>query len=331
MISGEFNLTELKNVENKTARPKTAQARIAALKAAGIDTSNYFPMGEDMVVKVVDGVPVQVMDDDPVYGSIANGGYIGHYKLFRRWVMSQMFHMLRDMEQSGKSFNALLQHKGYEYSFRMLEKELYDQMKMHEHGDVKCFSQRNRWFNKDVAYHMLTKYIDNLHDYVEDKLIYRQNSRGERVPKHTCKGVAYVRIGGKNIFVTDLNKKVYEPLLKLACRAANSASPKELWLAVRDFNRTKTKITSKTKQDDHFIDAYKGSGAYFTMRNLVMFHGARFFKSYGGKMNESESLSRIEESAVAYSNEGWRMMGVLKQLINESGISVSAKIDEWRK
>ena len=49
IISGEFSLTEVKNVVNKSAKPKTAAARIAALKAAGIDTSNYFPMGEEMV------------------------------------------------------------------------------------------------------------------------------------------------------------------------------------------------------------------------------------------------------------------------------------------
>lgn len=76
IISGEFTMTEVANADtqaqsqNTTApKAKSAAARIAALKAAGVDVSNYFPMGEEMVVKVVDGVPVQVTDDDPVFAA----------------------------------------------------------------------------------------------------------------------------------------------------------------------------------------------------------------------------------------------------------------------
>lgn len=74
IISGEFTISELKkDAQCTTAKPKTARQRIDALKAAGIDTSNYFPMGEEMVVRVVDGIPVQVTDDDPIYDKIAQG------------------------------------------------------------------------------------------------------------------------------------------------------------------------------------------------------------------------------------------------------------------
>lgn len=119
MISGEFTINELTTTGNTAAKPtqgkKTAAARIAALKAAGVDTSNYFPMGEEMVIKVVDGVPEQVADDDPIFCKIAEGGYINHYKLFRRWVMAQMFRTLRYMKGSGRNFNETLQLTGYEY------------------------------------------------------------------------------------------------------------------------------------------------------------------------------------------------------------------------
>lgn len=74
IISGDFTISELTAPKPSNAsKPKTAADRIAALKAAGIDTSCFFPMGSDMVVKVVDGVPVQVLDDDPIYQSIASG------------------------------------------------------------------------------------------------------------------------------------------------------------------------------------------------------------------------------------------------------------------
>lgn len=325
IISGEFSLTEVKNVENKQTKPKTAAARIAALKAAGIDTSSYFPLGEEMVVKVVDGIPVQVTDDDPIYNKLQNGGYIGHYKLFRRWVMAQMFHMLRQMETSSDNFNEILQRKGYEYQWRMLENELYAQMKMDKHGDRTCLGQRVQWFNKDVAADMIYDYITKLQKYITDNLMYRLNRKGQKVYLHKCKGLPYVRIGNKNIFVADLEAKVYRPLADIAFKLTRNIPVKETYELVRKFNRTHKKLLASTKQSYDFINAYKGSGAYFTMRNLVMFHGARFLG-----MNETQSLSHIERKADAYKEEGWRMMGVLKQLISDSGISIQGKIDEWK-
>lgn len=85
-----------------------------------------------------------------------------------------------------------------------------------------------------------------------------------------------------------------------------------------------------SEQADAFITAYKGSGSYYTMRNLIMFHGARFMKN-GRKMSETNSLKELESKAKLYDEEGWRMLGVLKQLIKESNIDIQGKILEWKK
>ena len=327
IISGEFSLTEVKNVVNKSAKPKTAAARIAALKAAGIDTSNYFPMGEEMVVKVVDGVPVQVMDDDPIYNKIAGGGYIGHYKLFRRWVMAQTFSILRTMEQTRLSCNEILQSRGYEYQWRVLEEELYAQAKMLKHGDTECLTQRSRWFNGAVAGDMVRHYICSLKDYIESNLMYRRKSDGEKTFKHRCKGTPYVRLGNRNVFVEDLESKVYSPLVEIGYQL-NHANAQKAYELVHKFNKERKHLLWNTKMSPRFVNAYKGSGAYFTMRNLIMFHGARFMG-----MTESKSLTHVEGKAKAYasSDEGWRMTGVMKQLISDSNISIQGKINEWRK
>lgn len=81
---------------------------------------------------------------------------------------------------------------------------------------------------------------------------------------------------------------------------------------------------------DAFITAYKGSGSYYTMRNLIMFHGARFVKN-GRKMSEANSLKELDSKAKLYDEEGWKMLGVLKQLIKDNNISVQGKILEWKK
>ena len=330
MISGEFTINELTTTGKTAAKPtqgkKTAAARIAALKAAGVDTSNYFPMGEEMVIKVVDGVPEQVADDDPIFSKIAEGGYINHYKLFRRWVMAQMFRVLRYMEKSGRNFNETLQLSGYEYQWRVLENEFYAQSKMEKHGDSVSLLQRMRWFNGEVASGMVGDYQRKLQRYIETELMYRTNSRGEKVYKHKCKDVPYVRLAGRNIFVADLQTKVYSPLFYLSAKMRTAKSAKELCALVFKFNSERKSLRGNIKQSEDFINAFKGSGAYFTMRNLIMFHGARF-----RGMNENNSLLYMETKAEEYKTEGWRMMGVMKQLIADSGISVEAKIAEWKK
>lgn len=148
--------------------------------------------------------------------------------------------------------------------------------------------------------------------------------------KHTCKGNPYVRLQNKDIFVSDLEKKVFVPLCDLARKMCDSKTYKEVYDAVHEFNKNRKHLAWDTKQADAFITAYKGSGSYYTMRNLIMFHGARFMKN-GRKMSESNSLKELESKAKSYEEQGWRMLGVLKQLIKESGINIQGKIDEWKK
>lgn len=338
-ITGENLNIVTNNVEATAATKKTkAQMRLEALKAAGVDVSKYFPLGDDQLIKIENGAAVPVdMDDatiDAVGKKIVEGGYVSNWKLFRRWVMSQMFHMLRQMETDKLTFNEVLQRKGYEYQWRMLENELYAQVKMSEHGDLDNVGSRNRWFNGDVASDMATDYISKLRSYVDNNLIWNvkkdKDGNEKKAYKHTCKGNPYVRLQNKDIFVSDLEKKVYTPLREIANEMAAVATYKQLYAVVRKFNKNRKHLEWNTKQADAFINAYKGSGAYYTMRNLIMFHGARFLKN-GRKMSESNSLKELESKAKSYDEQGWRMLGVLKQLIKESGIDIQGKMDEWKK
>lgn len=340
-ITGENIKVVANNVEVNAAcagKKTKAQMRLEALKAAGVDTSKYFPLGDDKLIKIENGAAVPVdMDDatiDAVGKQIVEGGYVSNWKLFRRWVMSQMFHMLRDMEKDGKSFNEVLQHKGYEYQWRMLENELYAQMKMCDHKDYENVKARNRWFNGVVAHDMAIDYISKLRSYIDDKCIYTvkedKDGNKKKTYKHTCKGNPYVRLQNEDIFVADLEKKVYAPLGNLARKMYDSNTYKEVYDAVHEFNKNRKHLSWDTKQSDAFINAYKGSGSYYTMRNLIMFHGARFWKN-GRKMSEANSLKELESKAKLYDEEGWRMLGVLKQLIIENDIDIQGKINEWHK
>lgn len=319
MISGEFSINEVANT-NGASQPKpnkkTASARIEALKAAGVDVSNFFAMGDDMVVRVDNGVPTQVLNDDPVFAKIASSGYIAHNKLYRRWVMAQMFHMLREMnenKQSRLSFTGVLQNRGYEYSWKMVEQELLAQYKMFKHGDMESFNERNRWFNKDIVAEMAEDYLDHLRKVVE------------RIKEHKCRGRLYKRIFGKNVFSDEIESVVFPPIAWAVNTIREAKSAYQLYKAVVAFNRDRHSLRWETKQSKAFVDAYKGSGAFFTMKNLILFHGARFH----GFTTVKQSLARME--VFTLNLEGWELLGAMKQLIEDSGISVEKKIAEWKK
>lgn len=319
MISGEFTINEVANAKG-TSQPKpnkkSAQARIEALKAAGVDVSNFFAMGDDMVVRVDNGVPTQVLDDDPIFAKIASGGYIAHSKLYRRWVMAQMFHMLREMNEDKRnslSFTEVLQNRGYEYSWKMVEQELLAQYKMFKHGDMESFNERNRWFNKQVVTEMAKDYLDHLREVVES------------IKERKCRGRLYKRIFGKNVFSDEIESVVFTPIVWAINAIREAKSAYQLYKAVVAFNRDRHNLHWRAKQSKAFVDAYKGSGAYFTMKNLILFHGARFNSFATVKL----SLARMEDFASKL--EGWELLGAMKQLINDSGISVEKKIAEWSK
>ncbi len=323
MISGEFDIHEVSNTAataaqaTKSTLPRKAQERIEALRKAGIDTSNLFAMGEEMVVRVVDGVPAQVDDDDPIFAKIGESGFIGNYKLYRRWVMAQMFRMLRDMEKWNHNMNEYIQrHHGYEYQWEMVEKELLDQWKMHKHGDTESFRERNRWFDRDVVGKMCADYMDKLRMYV-DGLTTRH-----------CHGKPYKTIRGHHYFVKDLQEAIYDVIDRRIEDVLRARTPQALYEAVKKFNRARVELHWNAKHSDAFINAYKGAGGFFTMKNLILFHDCRFYVN-GKRTSVNWSLDKLDLFAQSYQFEGWRMIGVMKDLMRVNNISVERKLKEW--
>lgn len=318
MISGDFTLSEMQQVSNNSnaaavAPTKKAQERINALKKAGVDTSNLFAMGEGMVVRVVGGIPTQVFDDDPVWKAIMEAGTVPDRRLFRRWVLAQTFYMLRH------DYTTQMKWKGYEYTWRMVEEELRVQAKLHGH-DIENFTLRNRFFNKAVVLGMIKSYNEDVRDYV-NKLKVRH-----------CKGVEYKRIYGRDVFVEDIDTKVYAPIRLAEFKVEKATTPKALYEAVRALNKARVPMHNGTTQSPSWVDAYKGAGAYFSMQNLIRFHGMKLHKP-----NTRSYTTLSGENAIDFLNEcstqkhGWELLGMLKEAIKYNGIDIAKKMKEWEK
>lgn len=290
------------------------------LAERGIDASKYFsiksPGGVDVLMKWGDnGAPEQVADDDPIVIIIRKSGNVPNRRLFRRWVMAQMFRGLTFKGWRGNAggFTEWMKCHGYFYTWKQTIEELRVQSVLYR-NDEENFRMRNRWFNKDVAHAMCIDYINQLDEYIASREI------------HRCKGVPYKKIGSRNVFISDIDFKILRPLREAARRVHNATTPSELYNAMRDFRQLIPHATELGfQQCREWQDAYKGSGAYFTMRNLIMFHGC----NYVGCGNYDESLRELDKYATRC--EGYELLGALKRMLRQNHIDIEKKMAEWRK
>ena len=288
------------------------------LERRGIDTSKYFsipsPKGDDVLMRWNEnGTPEKVDENDPVIVAIRKAGYVPNRRLFRRWPMAQMFRGFIYRGWDGeRGFTAWMKNKGYQYTWKQTIEELRVQAILAE-KDKENFIMRNRWFNKDVAVSMCKDFILQLRDYVDGRII------------HKCKGVPYRIIGSKNIFLSDISSKVFRPLEKALEKVKRADSPQDLYVAMHNFHSIFPVKHPKFDQSREWQDAYKGSGAYYTMRNLIMFHDAKYVDCSG----YSESLRELDN--YAQDCYGYEMLGALKVMIRQNGIDIEAKMAEWKK
>ena len=322
-VTGQFTRSQREDINHKptTSNPKNmkAEAKIEALRKAGVNVDNLFSMkgvnGQETIGRLENGLFTIVDDNDPIFDAITKGGAINNPKLYRRWVMAQVFHMLATGD-----FIKALQRKGYAYQWTMLIEELRVQAKMVE-NDPYNFRERNLYFDRDRVYKIAQDYLDKLVEHVKE------------LPRKRCKGVPYVTLRGRNIFESDLNTKLYKSFRHQICNILGAKTPIALYQATVDFYKLvrATWINYDIPMSLDFKDSYKGAGAFFTMKNMILFHGCRFRNERGRFMSQHNSENLLYAKAEEYKTEGWRLFGLMKKLIADNGVNLQKKMAEWRK
>lgn len=300
--------------------------RMEQLMNAGINTNKYFtfelPEGlepgskvhlvidESGAPKVVPGMLSQEGKshlDDLV--NIINDGYVRNTKLHRRWVTAQMFRMLNYKSYDGTEtgYNAALKRYGYQYTFDMMLEEVRRLSKL-EVRDAESFEERSHFFTKDVVVKTCEDYLDKLKEFI--------NSKATK----NCKGVPYKRVKGQNIFVEDLPKKIYQPLQYKINRIKWADSYVDMYKELRNFMKDMIRLPWDTKKSAVWIDAYKGNGAYYTCKNLIMYHNCcvRNDGMFVSFYTRDESMGILKGKLDEYYGEGWRMFAFMKKLITDN-------------
>ena len=302
--------------------------RMNKLANAGIDTGKYFninlpeglaPGATISVVINENGQPVVVSEKktDTVAEQIIADGYVRNTKLHRRFVMAQMFQMLNYVSFDGhdRGYHGYLNRMyDYDYTLKMMLEEVKVLSKL-ERRDRESFAERSHFFTKQVVMDVLSDYIKKLKDYVDS------------LPVKKCKGVPYKRVKGKNVFVEDLNKKVYSPLANYIWSIKYSRDYSEMYLFLNHFIQNMVKLPYNTPKSKVWVDTFKGEGAYYTLKNLVMFHGC-VVKDEHGTLTQYGSMQELKYKLNQYQGEGWRMFALMKKVIADNNFDFSKRMKD---
>lgn len=330
--------------ENKTMK-KSRENRMEALKAANIETGKYFSItlpeglkpGSTINVTISeDGSPVIVSpekkrnsEEESFLSQIYEDGYVRNTRLHRRWVMAQMFRMLNYKSYyTGKSgYDAYLNdHYGYQYQFEMMLEEIRVLAELQDR-DIKAFNERSRFFIPDVVSATCNDYINKLEIYVN------------KLPVHKCKGVPYKKVFGRNIFVEDLNKYVYYPqksnfadvkqvVINIRNHHSMTFSYKNLYRVLRKFCANMYKLPNETPKCKEWKDAFKGEGSYYTLMNLIKFHGCRVPGVKGNMMSLKDSLADVENAVEQYRGLYYKLFAYMKYVIKANNFDFNKRMKE---
>lgn len=340
-IEEKSNKKENKDMMNN--RKNNKENRVAALKAAGMNTGKYFsislPEGLQPGAKInitidENGVPVfdgdgnniktnsaLTPDEKALLNQVCVDGYVKNSKLHRRWVMAQMFRMLNYESYDGKRFGYdayLNDNYGYMYQFDMILEEIRVLGKLQER-DMGEFNKRKRFFNDQVVVDLIKDYKTKLKKYIE------------KLPIRKCKGTPYKRICEKNIFVEDIYQKVLIPFDNVAYNVVYNMTPDtnymKLYLVLKRLVKfaKQYKLPFETPKCKEWKNAYKGAGSYYTLMNMVKFHNCRANGMYG-----LDGVYFIEMLTDQYGETGeyYKLFAFLKKTIEDNHFDFGLRMKE---
>lgn len=300
-------------------------------KTMDLGTINFKGMTQEEKNEVLKAMGFNLFDftnsvdkTDSVVQEIYENGYIKNEKLHRRWITAQTLRLLGWYYgvTKEKSWNGSLYTKdewtnnvnskyNWTYIFKMLANE-YNSL-----AHLKGISFREEIFSPNRLHTILDEYIKCLREYFDS------------LRTKNCKGVPYKTIGGRNVFISDFEKKVVTPMKLFFAndiqRSAISKDYKALYYGLTVFlSKYFIKLPNSTPLSKTWVDMFKKAGAYYTMENLIKYSGLKLVNYKTDELlNRDDSLKYLEECK---SQQGYQLLALLKRSLEVNDFKFSEVI-----
>lgn len=232
--------------------------RTETLRNNGIDTSKYFTLvvNEDMPK----GTRINIEVDKayaPIAKQIKEDGYVKNTKLHRRWVAAQYLRMLKHKDGWHGYLNT---YYGYDYQFDMMTEEVRVLAKL-ARRDLEVYNERKHFFDFKTIHKVVKDYVADVEKYLAE------------LPRKNCKGRPYVYVSKfGNCFVSDIDGRILTPIKTMANVCSNCYSYEDMYNLLCAFKKVMIKLPYNTRKSKAWVNAFQAEGAYYTLKNLIMFH-----------------------------------------------------------
>lgn len=284
--------------------------RIEILKHNGVNTGRYFTLLVEQDIPAGTRINISIEENEAIAKEIIESGYVRNTRLHRRFVCAQYFRML---ESEFGWYGYLNRNYDYMYQFKMMIEEVRV-LKELSKRDAETFKERSQFF----TYKVVAKVLD---DYFKDMCKYIGG-----LPQKKCKGQPYVYVKGYgNVFVKDLDTKIINPIRGAIdrCKECDSFAKLHYQLAMMKF--VMIKLPYYTKKSKTWIDAFQREGAFYTLKNLIMFHGVKLSHLGGTCKTQEESMAKLRELVRTYA--GYQMHAMLKKTIEANNFNFRNSIE----
>lgn len=285
--------------------------RMETLRNAGIDTGRYFTLvtNEDMPKGTKFNIEV-----DKAYGEIAQeikeNGYVKNSRLHRRFITAQYFRMLNN--PSG--WHGALKNYDFNYTISMMTEEVRV-LSILQKKDIVVFNERASFFTVPVVKEVLADYVIAVINYLEKQPI-----------KH-CKGRPYVYVKSYgNCFIDEVEAKILTPIKVLVDMCKKCDNYKELYEVLCMLSKVMIKLPYDTPKSKAWVNAFQGSGAYYSLRNLVMYHNVTLITEDNIKYEGDLAAYALKELLGEY--KGYQFNALLKRTIEYNNFDFKKNISK---
>lgn len=280
--------------------PPTPGIHVLKEKDGGLDFSKFVAATKPQEREYkISGDTANV--DKSVTQEIIEDGYIKNSK-HRRFVTAQMFRMLR----FPGGYNEYLKRMPYAYQWEMLVGDWHHSSELKaiahlEMADSKEFERRTYFFNADVVIKMLDDFVEQSRN---------ANVRGTYY-KHAIWTAIDAALTLRESLDTRYKYCRYDVMLKQVRHWYNC-------------NAHIIKYVARTcgfKHSRDWIDAFKGSGAYYTMQNLVCYHNCKLQTPFGSLTGETAVEYLDLQMKLDRRKCGYQWFGMLKEMIKQNNFT----------
>lgn len=264
-------------------------------------------------------------EKDDIEQSIIEDGDINSKFLWRRWIMAQVLRHYKDSDGNDNFHQYFVKDTSLKYSFKVAIAEmeaLSKDMSLEDRND------REQFFNINVARSMLLDYAGNLNGKIDKELKKLDKVNRNIVYK---KGFGAKLKDDLHIGRKHFTKAEAEELKKMAKkyydRGCNTSDYADMASLLREVSKVMPMLNDCPKATA-WVNAFKGAGAFYTLDNLIRWHGCSITSEEGKTYTGDAALAWLRKRTKELYGKYYKLYAIMKRTVKENNFDFDKRMKE---